>query len=96
MWLMFVDCDQVCYGYKDHLGKRILFYTLAVLSFGILLLVMYWKAEWNLKLKKVRCRLDEADAVALKDSFNHTFVAYIIIDYIQDGKYAPHFYVQCC
>ena len=70
---------------------------MVVLSFGILLLVMYWKAEWNLKLKKVRCSLAEADAVALTDSFNHTFVAYITINYIKEGKWVAHINtdVQC-
>jgi len=58
-------CFQKCYGYQDSPGKKCVFYFLVVITFGIVLLLEYWKPELQCYLKKSKCPLYKADAVLL-------------------------------
>ncbi len=60
---------QECYGYTDSRWRKVLLYMGVLLSAGLLLLVMYWRPAWKLKLTKRRCALRCADTVLLKVSY---------------------------
>ncbi|KAK7094175.1 polyamine-transporting ATPase 13A3-like isoform X3 [Littorina saxatilis] len=57
-------------GYRRDGLKTFLFYVLAVLSLGILLLVVYWKPELECQLKCKECALYNADVILVKDKFD--------------------------
>ena len=57
---------QLCFGYRDNACRKFLFYLLVLLTFGLILLVMRWKPEWEVKLTKSQCHLSQADTVLLK------------------------------
>ncbi|CAI9735449.1 cation-transporting ATPase 13A3-like isoform X2 [Octopus vulgaris] len=78
--------DQLeCIGYKDNTCKKILFYLLVFFTLGFILLIFYWEPKYELLLKKSQCPLLEADAVLLKDSYNHVFVEKIKFMYFEKG-----------
>ena len=57
---------QVCHGYCDSSGKKVLFYLLVVVTLGLVLLLKYWKPELECYLKKSKCPLYKADVVLLE------------------------------
>lgn len=69
------DDELVCYGYCDNTCKKFLFYVLVFLTFGLVLLLLYWKPELNCYLKKSRCALYKADTVLLKDLYAQKHIA---------------------
>lgn len=78
--------DQLeCIGYKDNTCKKVLFYFLVFITFGLVLLLFHWRPKYEIYLKKSQCPLVEADSVLLKDSFNHAFVENIKILYLEKG-----------
>lgn len=78
--------DQLeCIGYKDNTCKKVLFYFLVFITFGLILLLFHWHPKYEIYLKKSQCPLVQADCVLLKDSFNHAFVENIKVFYLEKG-----------
>ena len=57
---------QECIGYKDNMCKKVLFYFLVFITFGLILLLFHWRPKYEIYLKKSQCLLVEADCVLLK------------------------------
>ncbi|KAL4220880.1 hypothetical protein ACF0H5_019146 [Mactra antiquata] len=66
-----------CYGYKDDKFKKGVFYLLVVVTFGLILLLLYWKPELECYFKKSRCPLYKADSVLLEDQYHQKYVVEI-------------------
>jgi hypothetical protein len=60
------DSSAVCFGYKYNIFKRILFYLLAIVSCGGLLLLCYWKPEWRIFMCCRLCELKTAQIIVVK------------------------------
>ncbi|XP_067851385.1 probable cation-transporting ATPase 13A4 isoform X1 [Heptranchias perlo] len=58
--------EQDIFGYKTSRCRRALYITGTVLTCGFLLLLFYWKPEWDVWAKCVQCTLQEADTVLLR------------------------------
>ncbi|XP_074447046.1 putative cation-transporting ATPase 13A5 isoform X2 [Larus michahellis] len=54
------------FGYKTQGWRRVLCIAGYILSCGALLLLFYWKPEWDVWANCVRCSLEEADIVLLR------------------------------
>ncbi|XP_051874583.1 probable cation-transporting ATPase 13A4 [Pristis pectinata] len=54
------------FGYKTCCCRKALCIMGSILSCGFLLLLFYWRPEWNVWAKCVRCTLQEADIVLLR------------------------------
>nr|XP_033815068.1 probable cation-transporting ATPase 13A4 isoform X1 [Geotrypetes seraphini] len=52
-------------GYRTHSCRRALCILGYICSFGFLLLVFYWRPDWNVRANCVPCSLEEADVVLL-------------------------------
>ncbi|NWV01748.1 AT134 ATPase, partial [Upupa epops] len=63
--------EMEIFGYKTQGWRRALCITGYLLSCGALLLLFYWKPEWDVWANCIRCSLEEADVVLLrtKDEF---------------------------
>ncbi|XP_064642626.1 polyamine-transporting ATPase 13A3-like isoform X2 [Lineus longissimus] len=72
------DTEIICFGYHDSECKKFFYYLFAILTCGLLALVMYWKPEWKIKCLKSRCPLAVADAVLIKDSFGVVHTAEVL------------------
>ncbi|NXN99471.1 AT134 ATPase, partial [Rhinopomastus cyanomelas] len=59
------------FGYKTQGWRKVLCITGYILSCGALLLLFYWKPEWDVWANCIHCSLEEADIVLLrtKDEF---------------------------
>ncbi|NXL62474.1 AT134 ATPase, partial [Chordeiles acutipennis] len=57
---------QEIFGYKTQGYRRALCVAGYILSCGALLLLFYWKPEWNVWANCIRCSLEEADVVLLR------------------------------
>ena len=68
MRTQYVNClaCQRCCGYRNCYWKLVVFYTLCVVSLGVIYLVTHWKPGWRMLLTKSRCWLRDADAVLLQ------------------------------
>ncbi|KAL3862341.1 hypothetical protein ACJMK2_008316 [Sinanodonta woodiana] len=71
------DDELECVGYCDNSSKKVIFYLLTILTFGLFLLFLYWKPELECYWKKSICALYKADTVLLKDSYGHKYVSYV-------------------
>ncbi|XP_064008986.1 probable cation-transporting ATPase 13A5 [Pogoniulus pusillus] len=54
------------FGYRTHGCRKALCIAGYVLSCGALLLLFYWKPEWDVWANCIRCSLEEADTVLLR------------------------------
>ncbi|NXP54168.1 AT135 ATPase, partial [Heliornis fulica] len=54
------------FGYKTQGWRRVLCITGYILSCGALLLLFYWKPEWDVWANCIPCSLEEADVVLLR------------------------------
>nr|XP_033814879.1 probable cation-transporting ATPase 13A4 [Geotrypetes seraphini] len=54
------------FGYRTHGCRRALCVASYLMSCGILLLLFYWKPEWNVWANCVPCSLEEADVILLR------------------------------
>ncbi|XP_030071564.1 probable cation-transporting ATPase 13A4 [Microcaecilia unicolor] len=54
------------FGYRTHVCRRALCVAGYLVSCGALLLLFYWKPEWNVWANCVPCSLDEADVILLR------------------------------
>ncbi|XP_010141466.1 PREDICTED: probable cation-transporting ATPase 13A5, partial [Buceros rhinoceros silvestris] len=54
------------FGYKTQCWRRVLCIAGYILSCGALLLLFYWKPEWDVWANCIRCSLEEADIVLLR------------------------------
>ncbi|XP_053378847.1 polyamine-transporting ATPase 13A3-like isoform X2 [Mercenaria mercenaria] len=63
-----------CYGYQEDKVKKFFFLFLVVVTFGLILLLLYWKPELECYLKKSKCALYKADTVLLEDHFQQKYV----------------------
>ncbi|XP_029472772.1 probable cation-transporting ATPase 13A4 [Rhinatrema bivittatum] len=72
------------FGYRTHLCRRVLCVAGYLLSCGILLLVFYWKPEWNVWANCAPCSLEEADVILLRtmDDFKKYFRKKVLWVYI--------------
>uniref|UniRef100_A0A8C8BRQ2 Cation-transporting ATPase n=1 Tax=Otus sunia TaxID=257818 RepID=A0A8C8BRQ2_9STRI len=57
---------QEIFGYKTHSCRKALCIAGYILSCGALLLLFYWKPEWDVWANCIRCSLEEADVVLLR------------------------------
>ncbi|XP_030071542.1 probable cation-transporting ATPase 13A4 [Microcaecilia unicolor] len=57
---------QEIFGYRTHGCRRALCIAGSILSLGFLLLLFYWKPEWDVRANCVPCSLEEADTVLLR------------------------------
>ncbi|NXX43165.1 AT134 ATPase, partial [Tricholaema leucomelas] len=57
---------QDIFGYKTHSCRKALCIAGYILSCGALLLLFYWKPEWDVWANCIRCSLEEADTVLLR------------------------------
>ncbi|XP_078063972.1 putative cation-transporting ATPase 13A4 [Mustelus asterias] len=58
--------EQDIFGYKSSRCRSVLFVIGSVLTCGFLLLLFYWRPEWNVWAKCIQCTLQEADIVLLR------------------------------
>nr|XP_060623234.1 probable cation-transporting ATPase 13A5 [Anolis sagrei ordinatus] len=58
--------EMEIFGYKSQVAKRVLCLAGYLFSCGALLLLFYWKPEWNVWATCVPCHLEEADTVLLR------------------------------
>uniref|UniRef100_A0A8C4V897 Cation-transporting ATPase n=1 Tax=Falco tinnunculus TaxID=100819 RepID=A0A8C4V897_FALTI len=54
------------FGYKTESSRKALCVAGYILSCGALLLLFYWKPEWDVRANCIRCSLEEADVVLLR------------------------------
>ncbi|XP_038672510.1 probable cation-transporting ATPase 13A4 isoform X2 [Scyliorhinus canicula] len=57
---------QDIFGYKSSRCRSVLFVIGSVLTCGFLLLLFYWKPEWDVWAKCIQCTLQEADIILLR------------------------------
>ncbi|KAL5014330.1 hypothetical protein ScPMuIL_008600 [Solemya velum] len=67
------DEELVCIGYRESARRLCLYYTLLVLTGGLLLLLFHWKPELKCYLRKSPCALYTADTVVLKDIYGKIY-----------------------
>ncbi|KAK4819376.1 hypothetical protein QYF61_001655 [Mycteria americana] len=60
------DNELEIFGYKTQGWRRVLCIAGYILSCGALLLLFYWKPEWDVWAHCIRCSLEEADVVLLR------------------------------
>ncbi|GAB0193584.1 probable cation-transporting ATPase 13A4 [Grus japonensis] len=60
------DIEQEIFGYKTQSCRKALCIAGSILSCGALLLLFYWKPEWDVWANCIRCSLEEADIVLLR------------------------------
>ncbi|XP_078266208.1 putative cation-transporting ATPase 13A4 [Rhinoraja longicauda] len=65
------DGELEVFGYRVCCCRRALCTTVTVLSAGFLLLLFYWKPEWDVRTQCVRCTLQEADTILLRTTDEH-------------------------
>ncbi|XP_075617338.1 putative cation-transporting ATPase 13A4 isoform X2 [Balearica regulorum gibbericeps] len=58
--------EMEIFGYKTQSCRRALCIAGSILSCGALLLLFYWKPEWDVWANCIRCSLEEADIVLLR------------------------------
>ncbi|XP_074690045.1 putative cation-transporting ATPase 13A4 isoform X2 [Strix aluco] len=58
--------EMEIFGYKTHSCRKALCIAGYILSCGALLLLFYWKPEWDVWANCIRCSLEEADVVLLR------------------------------
>ncbi|KAM9378812.1 putative cation-transporting ATPase 13A4 [Phaethornis superciliosus] len=58
--------EMEIFGYKTQGWRRVLCIAGYILSCGALLLLFYWKPEWDVWANCIRCSLEEADIVLLR------------------------------
>ncbi|XP_041030347.1 probable cation-transporting ATPase 13A4 isoform X1 [Carcharodon carcharias] len=58
--------EQDIFGYKSSRCRSVLFIIGSVLTCGFLLLLFYWRPEWDVWAKCIQCTLQEADIVLLR------------------------------
>ncbi|OPJ78931.1 putative cation-transporting ATPase 13A4 isoform C [Patagioenas fasciata monilis] len=58
--------DKEIFGYKTQSCRKALCIAGYILSCGALLLLFYWKPEWDVWANCIRCSLEEADVVLLR------------------------------
>ncbi|KAI0219960.1 putative cation-transporting ATPase 13A3 [Lamellibrachia satsuma] len=75
-----------CVGYRDNWLKRALLYVLSVITLGIPLLVLHWKPDWAVKLKKTQCPLREANTVLLKDTYGQLHTQDVTVKEVTAGR----------
>uniref|UniRef100_A0A8C3K705 Cation-transporting ATPase n=1 Tax=Calidris pygmaea TaxID=425635 RepID=A0A8C3K705_9CHAR len=66
MIFFLVFAVQEIFGYKTQGWRRALCIAGYILSCGALLLLFYWKPEWDVWANCIRCSLEEADIVLLR------------------------------
>uniref|UniRef100_A0A670KIZ9 Cation-transporting ATPase n=1 Tax=Podarcis muralis TaxID=64176 RepID=A0A670KIZ9_PODMU len=59
------EAEMEMFGYKTEVCRRALCLAGYILSCGVLLLLFYWKPEWDVWANCVPCDLEEADVVLL-------------------------------
>lgn len=64
---------QEIFGYKTQGWRRTLCIAGYILSCGALLLLFYWKPEWDVWANCIRCSLEEADIVLLRTTVGAYF-----------------------
>uniref|UniRef100_A0A8C9L6T8 Cation-transporting ATPase n=1 Tax=Pavo cristatus TaxID=9049 RepID=A0A8C9L6T8_PAVCR len=62
----FVFAVQEAFGYKTQGCRKALCIAGYVLSCGALLLLFYWKPEWDVWANCIPCSLEEADVILLR------------------------------
>ena len=72
------DNVTTCYGYKENIGKKLLYYFGVLCTAGFLWLVTYWKPNWKLYITHSICKLEVADSVLLIDQFGTIFVECVV------------------
>ncbi|XP_059164774.1 probable cation-transporting ATPase 13A5 [Physella acuta] len=68
------DEELICWGYRPSTWKTVVFYTAAVLTLGILLLVVHWRPELGCYLRLTKCSLHKAKYILLKTRYGHMSV----------------------
>eukprot|EP00062_Callorhinchus_milii_P016851 gi/632968599/ref/XP_007900615.1/ PREDICTED: probable cation-transporting ATPase 13A4 [Callorhinchus milii] len=58
--------EQDIFGYKTNSCRRAMCNVGAVLTCGFLLLVFYWKPEWDVRAQCSRCSLQDADVLLIR------------------------------
>ncbi|XP_069473514.1 probable cation-transporting ATPase 13A4 [Ambystoma mexicanum] len=58
--------EMEIFGYRTHRCREALCILGYILSLGFLLLLFYWKPEWNVRANCVPCALEEADVILLR------------------------------
>ncbi|KFO94121.1 putative cation-transporting ATPase 13A4 [Buceros rhinoceros silvestris] len=58
--------EMEIFGYKTQRWRRVLCIAGYILSCGALLLLFYWKPEWDVWANCIRCSLEKADIVLLR------------------------------
>ncbi|GCC22791.1 hypothetical protein chiPu_0001181 [Chiloscyllium punctatum] len=66
-----MECYTFCFvkdifGYKSSRCRSVLFVIGSILTCGFLLLLFYWRPEWDVWSKCIQCTLQEADIVLLR------------------------------
>ncbi|XP_072037305.1 polyamine-transporting ATPase 13A3-like [Amphiura filiformis] len=66
-----------CWSYSRSTLLTTITCVLCILTVGFLILVLYWKPNWRLKMMYSRCHLHEAEAVLIQDLYSREHVKYI-------------------
>ncbi|CAH1775580.1 unnamed protein product [Owenia fusiformis] len=78
------DEELYCTGYLTSKCRLVLHYILSVCTLGLWLLLMYWKPEWEIRSKKLKCSINKADSVLLKDSFGAYYTECVVVTSIEN------------
>lgn len=60
------DEELTLFGYCRSSCKTFAFYLVTLITLGIPFLIVYWKPEWGVYMKRRRCSLMEADMLIIK------------------------------
>ncbi|NXF89115.1 AT134 ATPase, partial [Eubucco bourcierii] len=82
---------QDIFGYKTHGCRKALCIAGYVLSCGALLLLFYWKPEWDVWANCIRCSLEEADTFLLRTTdefqiYSRKTVTWISVPALTESK----------
>ncbi|XP_013386039.1 probable cation-transporting ATPase 13A3 isoform X2 [Lingula anatina] len=70
--------NSIVTAYKPDKVRLLLTILLTPLTGGILLLFIYWRSDWRLKVTHSPCELKEATKVLIKDQYKQLFVEDVI------------------
>ncbi|XP_047486397.1 polyamine-transporting ATPase 13A3-like isoform X3 [Penaeus chinensis] len=79
------DEELTLFGYCRASCKTFAFYLVTLITLGIPFLIVYWKPEWGVYMKRRRCSLMEADMLIIKDMDGQIYVSSVDSEMVEAG-----------
>nr|XP_027212857.1 cation-transporting ATPase 13A2-like [Penaeus vannamei] len=77
--------ELTLFGYCRASCKTFAFYLVTLITLGIPFLIVYWKPEWGVYMKRRRCSLMEADTLIIKDMDGQIYVSSVNSETVEAG-----------